>query len=86
MGSGSDAFFAPGEHERYQGWLGEFYPRQQPRVFFAGEHLGINHASVQGAIQTAVSAVAASLLSSSLLTVRAMATGINDQSCFTSAS
>lgn len=66
LGSGSYAFFAPGEHERYQGWLGESYPHQQPRVFFAGEHLGINHASVQGAIQTAVSAVI-ELLETSIL-------------------
>ena len=56
LGSGSYAFFAPGEHEQYQGVLGESYPQQKPRVFFAGEHLGINHASVQGAIQTALAA------------------------------
>ncbi|WP_375500143.1 flavin monoamine oxidase family protein [uncultured Nostoc sp.] len=57
IGSGSYAYFAPGEHEQYQGVLGQPYPQQEPRVFFAGEHLAINHASVQGAIQTAVSAV-----------------------------
>lgn len=56
-GSGAYAFFAPGEHERYQGLLCQPYPVEKPRVFFAGEHLGINHASVQAAIQTAVAAV-----------------------------
>ncbi len=56
-GSGAYAFFAPGEHERYQGPLCQPYPVEKPRVFFAGEHLGLNHASVQAAIQTAVAAV-----------------------------
>ncbi|MEC4985590.1 MAG: NAD(P)/FAD-dependent oxidoreductase [Oscillatoria sp. PMC 1068.18] len=56
-GSGAYAFFAPGEHERMQGLLCQPYPLDKPRVFFAGEHLAIDHASVQGAIQTAVSAV-----------------------------
>ncbi len=56
-GSGAYAFFAPGEHERYQEPLCRPYPEENPHVFFAGEHLGINHASVQGAMQTAVAAV-----------------------------
>lgn len=56
-GSGSYAFFAPGDREQYQGWLGLPYPQDSSRVFFAGEHLAINHASVQGAVQTAVCAV-----------------------------
>ena len=55
--SGSYAYFAPGEREKYQPSLGQPYPINNPRVFFAGEHLAINHASVQGAVQTAVSAV-----------------------------
>lgn len=57
LGSGSYAYFAPGEREKYQPFLGQPYPINNPRVFFAGEHLAINHASVQGAVQTAVSAV-----------------------------
>ncbi|MEO1671495.1 MAG: NAD(P)/FAD-dependent oxidoreductase, partial [Cyanobacteria bacterium J06631_2] len=56
-GSGAYAYFAPGEHEKYQPILGQSYPVNNPHVFFAGEHLAINHASVQGAVQTAVSAV-----------------------------
>ncbi|MEM7592094.1 MAG: NAD(P)/FAD-dependent oxidoreductase [Cyanobacteria bacterium P01_A01_bin.83] len=56
-GSGSYAYFAPGERENYQPFLGQPYPINNPRVFFAGEHLAINHASVQGAVQTAVAAV-----------------------------
>ena len=56
-GSGSYAYFAPGEREKYQPFLGQSYPVDHPRIFFAGEHLGINHASVQGAVQTAFSAV-----------------------------
>lgn len=55
-GSGAYAFFKPGDHERYQQPLCQPYPLDQPRVFFAGEHLAINHASVQGAIHTAVAA------------------------------
>ena len=56
-GSGSYAYFAPGEREKYQPFLGQPYPINNPRIFFAGEHLAINHASIQGAVQTAVSAV-----------------------------
>ena len=56
-GSGSYAYFAPGDREKYQPFLGQPYPINNPRVFFAGEHLAINHASVQGSILTAVSAV-----------------------------
>ncbi|NET10349.1 MAG: FAD-dependent oxidoreductase, partial [Symploca sp. SIO2B6] len=55
-GSGSYAFFAPGDREKFQRWLGLPYPQESPRVFFAGEHLAINHASIQGAIQTAIAA------------------------------
>ncbi len=57
QGSGSYAYFAPGEREKYQPILGQAYPINNPRVFFAGEHLAINHASIQGAVQTAISAV-----------------------------
>jgi monoamine oxidase len=57
-GSGAFAYFGPGEHERYQPWLGEPYPNSDhARVFFAGEHLAIAHAWIQGAIQTALTAV-----------------------------
>ncbi len=55
-GSGASAYFAPREHERYQEPLCQPYPLDNPRVFFAGEHLAINHAWIQGAIQTALSA------------------------------
>ena len=55
--SGSYAYFAPGEREKCQAFMGQSYPLNHPRVFFAGEHLAINHASIQGAVQTAVSAV-----------------------------
>ena len=56
LGSGAYAYFAPGEREKYQPFLGQSYPVNNPRVFFAGEHLAINHASIQGAIQTAIAA------------------------------
>ena len=57
-GNGAFAYFRPGEHDRYQPWLGCHYPaKDQPRVFFAGEHLSIAHAWIQGAIQTALTAV-----------------------------
>jgi monoamine oxidase len=55
-GSGAYAYFTPGDHERYQEVLSLPFPLDNPRVFFAGEHLAINHASIQGAIQTALSA------------------------------
>ncbi|MEB3341797.1 NAD(P)/FAD-dependent oxidoreductase [Okeania sp.] len=57
LSSGSYAYFAPGERDKYQPFMGQPYPINNPRVFFAGEHLAINHASVQGAIQTSVTAV-----------------------------
>jgi len=57
IGTGSYAYFAPEEREKYQPFMGQHYPINNPRIFFAGEHLAINHASIQGAIQTAVSAV-----------------------------
>lgn len=57
IGTGSYTYFAPGEREKYQPFLEQPYPLNNPRVFFAGEHLAINHASIQGAIQTAISAV-----------------------------
>jgi monoamine oxidase len=54
LGSGAYAYFTPGDHEKFQAVLCQPYPVDQPRVFFAGEHLAINHASIQGAIQTAL--------------------------------
>jgi monoamine oxidase len=56
-GYGAFAYFAPGEHERYQEFLCQPYPLDNPRVFFAGEHLAIAHAWIQGAIQTGLVAV-----------------------------
>ncbi|NEO16015.1 MULTISPECIES: NAD(P)/FAD-dependent oxidoreductase [unclassified Moorena] len=67
-GSGSYAYFAPGDRENYQPLLGQAYPVDNPRVFFAGEHLAINHASVQGAVQTAETAVI-DLLESSIFEI-----------------
>ena len=55
-GCGAFAYFAPGEHERYQKLLCDPYPLENPRVFFAGEHLSIAHAWIQGAIQTGLAA------------------------------
>ncbi len=55
-GYGAHAFFGPGEHQRYQKVLTEPFPKEAPRVFFAGEHLGIIHGCIQGAIQTALAA------------------------------
>ncbi|WP_332995105.1 flavin monoamine oxidase family protein [Scytonema sp. PRP1] len=56
-GCGAFAFFSPGEHQRYQKVLCRPYPVERPRLFFAGEHLAIAHAWMQGAIQTGLSAV-----------------------------
>lgn len=57
-GDGAFAYFGPNEHQRYQDWMGRPYPDERPRVFFAGEHLAIAHAWIQGAIQTALTATA----------------------------
>lgn len=56
-GSGAYAFFRPGEREALQPELGRPWPTSRPRLFFAGEHLAISHASVQGAVETALKAV-----------------------------
>ncbi len=55
--AGGFAFFGPGEHSRYQTQLCLPHPTvEQPRVFFAGEHVAVAHAWIQGAIQSALSA------------------------------
>jgi monoamine oxidase len=51
-GEGAFAYFGPGEHQRFQSWLGSPYPEKTPRVYFAGEHLAVAHAWIQGAIQS----------------------------------
>lgn len=56
-GGGAFAFFAPGDHARYMSAMRQSFPREKPRVFFAGEHLSVAHAWLQGAIDTALKAV-----------------------------
>jgi monoamine oxidase len=56
-GGGGWASFRPGERDRYQLGLVAPIPSDRPRIFFAGEHLGIEHAWIQSAIQTAHAAV-----------------------------
>lgn len=59
-GGGAWASFRPGERGRYQAALVAPYPSGEAsssQVFFAGEHLGISHAWIQSAIQTAQGAV-----------------------------
>ncbi|MFB6751877.1 flavin monoamine oxidase family protein [Streptomyces sp. NPDC056353] len=57
MGGGAFAHLTPGEHLRYLSVLGAPHPAEQPRVFFAGEHLSGAHAWCQGAAQSALAAV-----------------------------
>jgi monoamine oxidase len=52
VGGGTYAFYAPGDYQRFHGLMRQPFPHQQPRVFFAGEHLAISHAWIQGAVQT----------------------------------
>jgi monoamine oxidase len=52
VGGGTYAFFAPGDYQRFHGALRQPFPHEEPRVFFAGEHLAISHAWIQGAVQT----------------------------------
>ncbi|KXK05257.1 MAG: Flavin containing amine oxidoreductase [Acidobacteria bacterium OLB17] len=56
-GGGAFAYFAPGDHLRYMEAMREPFPREDPLVFFAGEHLSVAHAWIQGAIDTALRAV-----------------------------
>lgn len=57
-GGGAFAFFGPGEQRRYQGALCAPLPTpREPRVFFAGEHVGILHGWIQSSVQTALAAV-----------------------------
>ncbi|WP_280447096.1 flavin monoamine oxidase family protein [Nocardia brasiliensis] len=56
-GGGAFAYFAPGEHDRYQAALVEPHPIESPRVFFAGEHVSVVHAWMQGAVQSSLDAV-----------------------------
>jgi monoamine oxidase len=59
-GNGAFAFFAPGEQSRYQAALCQPHfidSAGYPRLFFAGEHLGIAHAWIQSSVQTALCAV-----------------------------
>jgi monoamine oxidase len=57
-GGGAFAFFAPGEQDRYQAALCEpLAVDNHPRVFFAGEHVGILQGWLQSSIQTALAAV-----------------------------
>lgn len=51
-GGGAFAHFSPGERGRHQDALIAPHPVESPRVFFAGEHLAVLHAWIQGAIQT----------------------------------
>ena len=55
-GRGAFAFFSPSDHQRYQQGLTMPYPSNKPLLFFAGEHIAIAHAWIQGAIQSALSA------------------------------
>ncbi|NUK07191.1 FAD-dependent oxidoreductase [Streptomyces lunaelactis] len=53
-GGGAYAFFAPGEFTRYQRALEQPIPTEDPRIFFAGEHVAVLHAWMQSAIQSGV--------------------------------
>lgn len=55
-GGGAFACFAPGEHSRYQAALEEPLPENDPRIFFAGEHLAVLHGWMQGALQSGLAA------------------------------
>lgn len=57
IGGGAFAYFAPGDHSRYMDLMQSPYPNEEPKVFFAGEHLDVVHAWIQGAIQSSVKAI-----------------------------
>ncbi len=56
-GGGAFAYFAPGDHSRYMSAMQAPFPREDSRLFFAGEHLSVAHAWIQGAIDTGLKAV-----------------------------
>ncbi|MGW1489693.1 flavin monoamine oxidase family protein [Streptomyces sp. NPDC002402] len=55
-GGGAYAFFSPGEFSRYQELLEQPIPLEDPRIFFAGEHIAVAHAWMQSALQSGLSA------------------------------
>ncbi|MFI9510254.1 flavin monoamine oxidase family protein [Nocardia sp. NPDC052566] len=57
IGGGAFAYLSPGQHTRYLAEIGAPHPYSAPRVFFAGEHLSVAHAWIQGALQSALGAV-----------------------------
>ncbi|MBF6464085.1 FAD-dependent oxidoreductase [Nocardia beijingensis] len=57
IGGGAFAYLAPGQHARYLAEIGAPHPHPAPRVFFAGEHLSVAHAWIQGALQSALASV-----------------------------
>lgn len=57
LGGGAFAYFAPGDHSRYMDLMQSSYPNEEPKVFFAGEHLDVVHAWIQGAIQSSIKAI-----------------------------
>jgi monoamine oxidase len=52
VGGGTYAFYAPGDYQRFHGVMRQPFPHERPRVFFAGEHLAVSHAWIQGAVRT----------------------------------
>jgi len=64
-GGGAFAYFAPGDHSRYMALMQAPYPTERPKVFFAGEHLDVEHAWIQGALKSSLKA-AQELLSQQL--------------------
>lgn len=57
IGGGAFAYFSPGDHSRYMDLMQASFPSQEPKVFFAGEHLDVVHAWIQGAVQSSVKAI-----------------------------
>lgn len=55
-GGGAFAFYSPAEQRRYQRALCAPVPSDEPRVFFAGEHVGVLQGWIQSAIQSALAA------------------------------
>ncbi|MCK8645604.1 flavin monoamine oxidase family protein [Mycobacterium colombiense] len=55
-GGGAWTLFDPGAHGRYQEHLGKPHPAQNPKVFFAGEHLCPLHGWMQSAIWSSLEA------------------------------
>jgi monoamine oxidase len=57
QGGGAFAHYLPGERSRWQAHMLRSWPADEPRVWFAGEHLSVFHGWIEGALRSAENAL-----------------------------